>query len=640
MNQFRHRLIISGVTVAVVALGAAGPVAVRASAAPVAGHVVGWGEDGDGQIDPPAGLSTATAVAAGAYHSLALRSDGTVVGWGNNDLQQVTPQPSGLNNVIAIAAGGYTSYALKSDGTVSAWGDDGAHQREVPSGLTGVTAIAAGDQHALAVKSDGTVVGWGDDWTDPPAGLSNVVSVAAGKDFSLALKSDGTVVEWPAGGQETPPPGLTGVIAISAGWQHAIALKSDGTVVGWGANGSGQATPPAGLANVTAISAGYFHNLALKANGTVVAWGNDGFGEASPPPGLVQVSAIAAGGFHSLAVTTGTGPLSVSVSPSAPGLSIGGTVQLKASAAFPDGTTQDVTNSATWTSSNPAIATVSTSGLVTAKGSGQATISATYSGLTGHSLVTVAASTSTVQDSALTVSYGSWTGVHDNFASGTSYRQSSTAGAVMTYHFSGTAITWVTRKGPNQGIATITIGGKLRGRFDLYSASLQEQAPIKIGGLATGGHNLTLTVTGQHNTASTGNAVAVDAFKVGSTTTQDTGRALTWNGWAGVGNSNASGGSYRAGRTANSTASLSFTGTGVDVVIAKGPAFGIMQVSIDGTAQPKVDLFHAGSIQWRIAQPYPGLSSGQHTVTVTVTGTKNSQSTGVTVPLDAFIVHS
>jgi hypothetical protein len=210
----------------------------------------------------------------------------------------------------------------------------------------------------------------------------------------------------------------------------------------------------------------------------------------------------------------------------------------------------------------------------------------------------------------------------------------------MTFHFSGTSVTWVTRKGPNQGIATVSIGGKLRGRFDLYQPSLQEHAGVFIGGLAKGGHTLTLTVTGQHNASSTDNAVAVDAFKVGSAKTQDTARALTWSGWSGVSAAKASGGAYRAGRTAGSTASLTFTGTGVDVLTAQGPAFGKLQVSIDGTPQGTVDLYHSGAIQWRVALPYQNLSSGQHTVTVTTLGKKNSSSAGTTVPLDAFIVHS
>ena len=52
--------------------------------------------------------------------------------------------PAGLSGVTAIAAGGYHTVALKSDGTVAAWGDNAQGQRTVPAGLTGVTAIAAG----------------------------------------------------------------------------------------------------------------------------------------------------------------------------------------------------------------------------------------------------------------------------------------------------------------------------------------------------------------------------------------------------------------------------------------------------------------------------------------------------------------
>jgi alpha-tubulin suppressor-like RCC1 family protein len=51
--------------------------------------------------------------------------------------------------VVAIAAGGYHSLALKSDGTVVAWGDYG--QSTVPWTLTGVTRIGAGDNESLAI---------------------------------------------------------------------------------------------------------------------------------------------------------------------------------------------------------------------------------------------------------------------------------------------------------------------------------------------------------------------------------------------------------------------------------------------------------------------------------------------------------
>ena len=69
--------------------------------------------------------------------------------------------PAGLTGVTAIAAGDYHTVALKSDGTVVAWGYNGYGQTTVPAGFTGVMAIAAGELHTVALKSDGTVVAWG-----------------------------------------------------------------------------------------------------------------------------------------------------------------------------------------------------------------------------------------------------------------------------------------------------------------------------------------------------------------------------------------------------------------------------------------------------------------------------------------------
>ena len=64
-----------------------------------------------------------------------------------------------LGNVVAIASGYQHILALKSDGTAVGWGTgDGA---AVPPGLSNVVQIASGDSHALALRSDGAVVAWG-----------------------------------------------------------------------------------------------------------------------------------------------------------------------------------------------------------------------------------------------------------------------------------------------------------------------------------------------------------------------------------------------------------------------------------------------------------------------------------------------
>jgi alpha-tubulin suppressor-like RCC1 family protein len=132
-------------------------------------------------------LTNVIAIAAGRYHSLALKPDGTVAAWG---LYGQTNVPAGLTNVITIAAGGHHNLALKQDGTVVAWGGNGYGQTNVPVGLTNVIAIAAGSYHSLALKPDGTIALWGANsrgQTNMPAGLNNVIAIAAGGSHSLSV---------------------------------------------------------------------------------------------------------------------------------------------------------------------------------------------------------------------------------------------------------------------------------------------------------------------------------------------------------------------------------------------------------------------------------------------------------------------
>jgi Ca2+-binding RTX toxin-like protein len=60
--------------------------------------------------------------------------------------------------VTAIAAGGYHNLALKEDGTVVAWGYNNDGQTNIPAGLSGVTAIAGGYFHSLALVGANEVV--------------------------------------------------------------------------------------------------------------------------------------------------------------------------------------------------------------------------------------------------------------------------------------------------------------------------------------------------------------------------------------------------------------------------------------------------------------------------------------------------
>jgi hypothetical protein len=281
----------------------------------------------------PANLADITAVSAGRDHILALRQDGTVVGFGYNGEGRATP-PAGLQNVVAIAAGIYDSLALKKDGTVAAWGFGGEGMTAVPAGLSEVVAIAAGGFHNLALLRNGTVVGWGYSGggrATPPAGLARVIAIAAGRDHSAALKGDGTVVAWGQNdfGQTTVPAGLASVVAISAGDAHTLALKSDGTVVAWGANSQGQCNVPPGLANVVQVAGGTGFSLALTSDGKVVGWGNQSSGQANFQ--IAGLSAISAGGTESAALVGGGG-LRISTGPAGQSVIAGSGTTLRVAA--------------------------------------------------------------------------------------------------------------------------------------------------------------------------------------------------------------------------------------------------------------------------------------------------------------------
>jgi alpha-tubulin suppressor-like RCC1 family protein len=53
-------------------------------------RVAGWGTNLYDDTRPPAGLTDVAAIAAGRVYALALRGDGTVVGWGSNDYGEAT----------------------------------------------------------------------------------------------------------------------------------------------------------------------------------------------------------------------------------------------------------------------------------------------------------------------------------------------------------------------------------------------------------------------------------------------------------------------------------------------------------------------------------------------------------------------
>ncbi|MGA2957592.1 MAG: Ig-like domain-containing protein [Thermodesulfobacteriota bacterium] len=97
--------------------------------------------------------------------------------------------------------------------------------------------------------------------------------------------------------------------------------------------------------------------------------------------------------LSSIAVTPNPFPLEFSSFPTLLSIPVGATLQFTALGTYSDGTSHDITTQVTWTSSNPAAATISSSGLATAFAAGTANITATFETISGSTTLTVTSAT-------------------------------------------------------------------------------------------------------------------------------------------------------------------------------------------------------------------------------------------------------
>ena len=256
------------------------------------------GQRGDGTFDTFAlepvavnGLGGAVALAAGYGHACALLSNTTMKCWGGNGEGELgngtmsspgSPQPvavSGITGATAIATGAYHTCALMGNGTLRCWGRNGQGQlgdgtfmnssTPVPvDGISGAAAVSGGGGHTCALLADATVHCWGD---------NNEGQLGDGTNLTKSTPIRVT--------------GITSAVAISAGWGHTCAVLADGTVRCWGANESGQlgdgtttrALTPVqvrGITGAVGITAGWWHHsCALLGDGTVRCWGTNEWGQ-------------------------------------------------------------------------------------------------------------------------------------------------------------------------------------------------------------------------------------------------------------------------------------------------------------------------------------------------------------------------
>jgi hypothetical protein len=130
---------------------------------------------------------------------------------------------------------------------------------------------------------------------------------------------------------------------------------------------------------------------------------------------------------------------------------------------------------------------------------------------------TPAATPVLIQQNNSAVTYaGTWYPNTNSIMSGGSAVLAMDANASATVAFNGTGITWIGYQDQWSGIANVYVDGKLQTpAVDTYAAAQKAQSAVfSITGLSEGAHTLKIVATGNHDTASAGSWVWVDAFQI------------------------------------------------------------------------------------------------------------------------------
>jgi hypothetical protein len=225
---------------------------------------------------------------------------------------------------------------------------------------------------------------------------------------------------------------------------------------------------------------------------------------------------------------------------------------------------------------------------------------------------------------------------------------STTANDTMSYTFTGTAVQIIGDRDANHGYGDVTVDGVYQGRFDAYfnvgvggSKVLWEK-----DGLSNASHTIKVTVVGAHNASAVGSYVTIDAVKYwASGGVLPTFANKVNDGWAsytgtwtsGAVNSSFVNGDAHWSNAAGNSWSYTFSGTSLQILSDRHPNHGYADVTIDGVYRGRYDGYYnpaygGQQIMWEIT----GLSSGSHTVTVTVVGAHDASANDNYVVLDAL----
>ena len=178
--------------------------------------------------------------------------------------------------------------------------------------------------------------------------------------------------------------------------------------------------------------------------------------------GTTNISASLSGvTSNSITLTVQAVLASVTVTPATPSVTVGGTQQFTATANYNGGASSNITNTATWTSSNTGFATITTGGLATGVAAGSPTITATFSGMSGNATLTVNAAVTLTSISISPRGDTVSTGFTKQYTATGTYSNGTTANITntVTWASSDTGKATISNAGGSNGLASPVASG-------------------------------------------------------------------------------------------------------------------------------------------------------------------------------------
>jgi uncharacterized protein YjdB len=311
-----------------------------------------------------------------------------IVHLSNGTTQDVTSNTQWTLSNPSLATLGNGVLISKATGTLTV---QGTYVEAASAGQSASTAapenLSSSAQIAMSAASTNSntpSITW-----NPPAAIQYGTALGNAQ-LNATANEPGRFAYAPAAGTVLPagPQTLTAIFIPSANTNSSagtaavqLTVTQTSPLITW--------APPSPLPKGTALSAAQLNATANVPGtfsynpvaGTVLQAGTQQLTATFTPSNTTDYASVTA--HNSLTVTSSSGAAltAIQIAASSSSVAVGGTLQLTATGTYSDNSTQNLTNTASWQSSNTSLATVRSGGTVTGIGGGTAQITASSAGV-------------------------------------------------------------------------------------------------------------------------------------------------------------------------------------------------------------------------------------------------------------------